>query len=80
MGSIIGHKIDYKGVGVLRGQRHIPSEKLTQEPPPGLNWTDVANFLVLMLHFVFTLCKHKCKQKERKLFDPCACACIASEN
>ena len=24
MGSIIGHRIDYKGVGALRGQRHIP--------------------------------------------------------
>ena len=23
MGSIIGHKIDYNGVGALRGQRHI---------------------------------------------------------
>ena len=26
MGSITGHKIDYKGVGGLRGQRHIPSK------------------------------------------------------
>ena len=24
MGSIFGHKIDYYGVGVLRGRRHIP--------------------------------------------------------
>ena len=24
MGSIIGHKIDFNVVGVLRGQRHIP--------------------------------------------------------
>lgn len=24
--NIIGHKIDYKEVGVLRGHRHIPSE------------------------------------------------------
>ena len=23
MGSILGHRIDYNGVGVLRGQRHI---------------------------------------------------------
>ena len=23
IGSIIGHRIDYNGVGVLRGQRHI---------------------------------------------------------
>ena len=26
MGSIIGHRIDYNGVGVLRGQWHIPSK------------------------------------------------------
>ena len=26
MGSIIGHRIDYNGVGALRGQQHIPSE------------------------------------------------------
>ena len=26
MGSIVGHRIDYNGVGVLRGQRHIPSK------------------------------------------------------
>ena len=26
MGSIIGHRTDYNGVGVLRGQRHIPSK------------------------------------------------------
>ena len=33
MGSIIGHRIDYNGVGALRGQRHIPSKKCTQVPP-----------------------------------------------
>ena len=26
MGSIFGHRIDYNGVGVLRGQLHIPSK------------------------------------------------------
>ena len=26
MGSIIGHRIDYNGVGVLKGQRHITSK------------------------------------------------------
>ena len=26
MGSIVGHRIAYKGVGVPRGQRHIPSK------------------------------------------------------
>ena len=24
--TIIGHKVDYKGIGVLRGQQHIPSK------------------------------------------------------
>ena len=28
MGSIIGHRIDYNGVGALTGQRHIPSKNL----------------------------------------------------
>ena len=36
MGFIFGHRIDYTGVGVLRDQRHIPSEKLTQVPRPGI--------------------------------------------
>ena len=26
-GAIIGHRIEYNGVGALRGQRHIPSKK-----------------------------------------------------
>ena len=26
MGSMFGHRIDYNGVGVLKDQRHIPSE------------------------------------------------------
>ena len=34
MGSIIGQKIDYNGVGALRGQRHIPSKYLPKYPPP----------------------------------------------
>ena len=33
MGSIIGHRIDYNGVGALRGQRHIPSKNLPKYPP-----------------------------------------------
>ena len=28
MGSIIGHRIDFNGVGALRGQRQIPSKNL----------------------------------------------------
>ena len=35
MGSIIGHKIDYDGVGVLRGQWHIPSKNYPSTLPPG---------------------------------------------
>ena len=35
MGSIIGHKIDYNEVGVLRGQWHIPSKNLPKYPPSG---------------------------------------------
>ena len=34
MGSIIGHRIDYNGVGALRGQRHIPSKNWPKWPPP----------------------------------------------
>ena len=34
MGSIIGHRIDYNGVGALRGQQHTPSKNLTHESPP----------------------------------------------
>ena len=38
-GSIIGHRIDYKGVGPLRAQRHIPiyPAKInpSNPPPPG---------------------------------------------
>ena len=34
MGSIIGHKIDYNGVGALRGQGHIPNKNLPKYPPP----------------------------------------------
>ena len=32
MGSILGHRIDYNGVGALRGQRHIPSKNLSKYP------------------------------------------------
>ena len=36
MGSIIGHRIDYNGVGALRGQQHIHSKNLPKYPPPDL--------------------------------------------
>ena len=32
MGSKIGHRIDYNGVGALRGQRHIPSKYSPPRP------------------------------------------------
>jgi len=32
---IIGHKIYYKGIGVLKNQQHIPSEKRPKAPPHG---------------------------------------------
>ena len=35
MGSIIGHSIDYKGVGALRGQGHIPTQNKTREQGAG---------------------------------------------
>ena len=34
MGSTIGHRIDYNGVGALRGQWHIPSKNYPTYPPP----------------------------------------------
>ena len=34
MESTIGHRIDYNGVGALRGQWHIPSKNLPKYPPP----------------------------------------------
>lgn len=33
MGSIIGHRRDYNGVGALRGQQHIP-ENIDPSTPP----------------------------------------------
>ena len=38
MGSISGYRIDYNGVGVRRGQRHIPRkiDPSTPHPPRGV--------------------------------------------
>ena len=36
MGSIFGHRIDYNGEGVLRGQQHIPPQKINPSNPPGI--------------------------------------------
>ena len=46
MGSMIGHRIDHNGVGVRRGQRHIPSKTWPKYSPPGFL---VSGFLVLGL-------------------------------
>ena len=35
MGSIMGHRIDYDGVGLLRGQRHISTQKSIPVLPAG---------------------------------------------
>ena len=34
MGSMMGHRIDYYGVGILRGQRHISTQKSIPVLPP----------------------------------------------
>ena len=34
MGSIDGHRLDYNGIGVLEGQRHIPSKTWPEYPLP----------------------------------------------
>ena len=49
MGSIVGHRIDYNGVGVLRGQRHIPS-KTWPKCPPGLSMHDKEVLKVFQLN------------------------------
>ena len=48
VGYIIGHRIDYNGVGALRGQRHIPSKNKPKYRPlhPGQE---------LRLYLIFTL-------------------------
>ena len=68
MGSIIGQKIDYNGVGALRGQRHIDPhnqqaqgpitwQTLTQVPPPPRikHLNRLCNFSLIILNlFLFT--------------------------
>ena len=36
MGSIIGHRIDYNGVGALRRQRYRHSKNVPSYPPGGV--------------------------------------------
>ena len=40
MGSIIGHRVDYNEVGVLRGQWHIPDKDWPKYPPTEANLND----------------------------------------
>ena len=47
MGSIFGHKIDYYGVGVLRGQRHIP---VRSNFNPSKGWFSYAAKLKCLWH------------------------------
>ena len=57
MGSIIGHRIDYNGVGALRGQRHIPS-KNSRKYSPG--FFPVRSFCYRVLSFLLStpiICK-----------------------
>ena len=61
MGSVTGHKIDYNGAGVMRGQRHIqsktePKYQPPPPPPPGIVRVD-AFVLLLMMNFVIRLSK-----------------------
>ena len=50
---IIGHKVDYKGLGVLGGQWHIPSKNSPKYPSPGkypVFLIQTANLLFLLNH------------------------------
>ena len=57
MGSIIGHTIDYGGLGVLRGQWHVPSKNLPKYPPPG-NRTLNVSFVIILNVAESTLVKY----------------------
>ena len=57
MGSIIGHKLDYDGVGVLRGQWHIPSKNYPSTLPPG-NRTLNVSFVIILNVAESTLVKY----------------------
>ena len=46
VGSIIGHKIDYNGLGALRGQWHIHLPKYPP-PPPGNRTLNVSFVIIL---------------------------------
>ena len=52
MGSIAGHRLDYNGVGVLRGQRHIPSKTWPKYPPPVSRQAAIFQNAVLIMMFI----------------------------
>ena len=54
MGSVIGHGIDYNGVGVRRGQWHIPSKNWPKYPPPPGLQSLAYNTLADLVHHVRT--------------------------
>ena len=80
MGSILGHRIGYNGVGALRGQRHIPSKTLRKYLPPGalaekLKRKKVAEPLVIPQH---TYLAHSCSICQiRNVQLSCVCGIIS---
>ena len=58
MGSKIGHRLDYNGVGALRGQRQKKNKKInpsTTPRPPGGSVPYISHFHVLEKTGTFTL-------------------------
>ena len=56
MGSIIGHRIDYNGVGALRGQRHIPRKNIPKYLP-GSAFYQLSNIAQISKHISFRHCE-----------------------
>ena len=57
MGPIIGHRIDYNGVGVLRDQRHIPSKNWPKYP--GLCRTCLSLLNGMVPKCIYLCCRNK---------------------
>ena len=53
MACIIGRKIDYKGVGVLRGHRQNPAKIEPSTPPPPPVYTLLSDHLVANCEMAF---------------------------
>ena len=55
MGSIIGHRIDYNGVGALRGPRHISRQNNPNtHPPPPPGYQLIASRVALIFTDIIT--------------------------